>query len=83
MAPTNVTIQDAKGGMKRRKRLPQWVAIAVDYDNCNNKKVSGSDMEDVATATRIGKRQTRPLTDLIERILEEACSNHAYLIGPF
>jgi hypothetical protein len=40
-------------------------------------------MEDVATATRIGKRQTRPLTDLIERILEEDCSNHAYLIGPF
>jgi hypothetical protein len=45
---------------------------AADYNNCNSKKVSGSDMEDVATAMSIGKRQARPLIDLFERLLEEA-----------
>jgi hypothetical protein len=52
----------------------------ANYDNNDEKKVGGSDMECLATATRRGKPQVWPLTDHIERLIEEACPNHVYPI---
>jgi hypothetical protein len=52
----------------------------ADYEDDDNKKVGDFDMECVMTVARSGKRQERPLTEHFERLLEEACSNHAYPI---
>jgi hypothetical protein len=83
-APSNVAIQgakkDTKGGKKRQNWRPQWVTDAVDYNDNNNNKVNNSGMECVATTGRSVKHQTQPLTDHFERLLEEACPNHAYPI---
>jgi hypothetical protein len=51
----------------------------ADYDD-GDKKEDGSDMEWVTTTARSVKHQTRPLIDHFERLLEEACPNHAYPI---
>jgi hypothetical protein len=82
-APSDTTIRDAKrgtkGGKKRCKRCPQWVTNMADNDD-NDKKEYGSSMGCVTTATHSVKRQVRPLTDHFERLLKEACLNHAYHI---
>jgi hypothetical protein len=83
-APSNITAQDAmkdaKGGKKRRKQRPQWVATVVDYDSNDNEKANGSNKEHVTTAVYSGQCQARPPTELFERLLEEACMNHAYRV---
>jgi hypothetical protein len=52
----------------------------ADYEDDDNKKAGDFDMECVMTVARSGKRQERPLTEHFERLLEGACSNHAYPI---
>jgi hypothetical protein len=83
-APSNITAQDAmkdaKGGKKRRKQRPQWVATVVDYDSNDNEKANDSNKEHVTTAVYSGQCQARPPTELFERLLEEACMNHAYRV---
>jgi hypothetical protein len=56
------------------------VTAAADYDGGNDAKIGGSGAGHIAIAARCGKRQARPPTDNFERLLEEACSNHAYPI---
>jgi hypothetical protein len=51
----------------------------TDYDD-DDKKADGSEMEYVKTVGRSVKRQVQPRTDHFERLLEEACLNHAYHI---
>jgi hypothetical protein len=53
---------------------------AVDYDNDDDKKVDGSNMESIATVARSGKCLAWPLTYHFERLLEGGCPNHAYSI---
>jgi hypothetical protein len=50
----------------------------ADYNNDDEKKAGGSDMECVTAATHIGKCQVRPATDHFKRLLEEACLNNSY-----
>jgi hypothetical protein len=52
--------------------------VATANGSDDDKKVGSSDMECVMIATHNGKSHLRPLIDHFERLLEEACSNHAY-----
>jgi hypothetical protein len=58
-APFDIVVQDtkvgAKGGKKRCKQHPQWVATAADYDGGNDEKLGSSSVGHVATATHSGK----------------------------
>jgi hypothetical protein len=53
-------------------------SITISYND--DKKADDSDKEYVATARCNVKCQARPLTDHLERLLEEACPNLAYPI---
>jgi hypothetical protein len=79
-APSSIAVHGAKGGKKRRKWHPQGVAVVADYDDDDDKKTEDSDMEYIATAGSSVKCQALPPIDHFERLLEEACPNHAYLI---
>jgi hypothetical protein len=84
-APSSITIQEAmkdvKGGKKRRKWYPQWVATtAIHDDDDNDKQANSFDMECIMTVERSVKHQAQPLIDHFERLLEAACPNHAYPI---
>jgi hypothetical protein len=57
----------------------QWVAVVVGYDD-DEMKVDDSDKECVVATGRSVKHQAWPPIDHFERLLEKACSNHAYLI---
>jgi hypothetical protein len=52
--PSNVTVQSAKkgakGGKKRRKRHPWWVAVAVSCIDDNNKQADSPDKEYIVAA---------------------------------
>jgi hypothetical protein len=79
--PSNITIQGAKkdaiGTKKRRKWHPQCVVVTAGYDD-NDMKAGRSDKEYVI-ATECGvKCEAWSLTYYFERLLEEACPNHAY-----
>jgi hypothetical protein len=75
----NVAVHDAKeGDKKRHKQHPQWVMTMADYDGSNDEKAGGSGVGLVTTVARSGKRLARPPMDHLERLLEEACRNHAY-----
>jgi hypothetical protein len=50
----------------------------INYDNDSDNKADDPSMGCVATTAHSGKRQARPPTDHFERLLEEACPNHAY-----
>jgi hypothetical protein len=52
----------------------------ADYDDGNDEGASSSDMGHVATAAHSGMCQALPPIDHIERLLEEACLNHVYLV---
>jgi hypothetical protein len=59
--PSNVTIsgakKGAKGGKKRRKRRPRWVAVAVGCNDDDDKIVDDSDKKYVMAVERDFKRQ--------------------------
>jgi hypothetical protein len=82
VAPFDIAVQvskkGAKGSKMRRKQCPKWVMVVANYDDGNDEKAYGSDMEYFATAACSGKCQTWPPIDQFERLLEEACLNHAY-----
>jgi hypothetical protein len=63
---------------RRRKQCPQCVTAVTNYDGGNDEKAFGSGVGHVETVARSGKRQAWPPTNHIERLLEEACANHAY-----
>jgi hypothetical protein len=44
----------------------------------DSKRAGGSSVVRVSTAAGSGKRQTRLPLDHLEKLLEEACPNHAY-----
>jgi hypothetical protein len=83
-AQSDITVQGTeegvKGGKKRRKQRLQWVT-AVDGNDGDNDEMAGSSgaLRDVTTVGG-SKCQARPPADHFERLLEEVCSNHAYLI---
>jgi hypothetical protein len=52
----------------------------ANYDVSNDKEACGSSVGHITTTTCSGKRQAQPPVDHFERLLEEACSNHAYPI---
>jgi hypothetical protein len=52
-----------------------------DYNDNENKKADGSDMECIMTAMHSGKCQVWPPIDHFERLIEEACLNNAYAIN--
>jgi hypothetical protein len=79
-APSGITIQGTKGSKKRQKRRPQWVTVVANYNDDDDKKTYGSDMEYVMTIGRSVKCQAWPPKDHFEGLLEEAFPNHAYLI---
>jgi hypothetical protein len=82
VAPSYVTIQDAKNGAKgKKKRLkwrPLWVMAMADDDI--DKEVDDSDMGYIMTAARSGKHQAWPPKDHFKRLLKEAYPNHVYHI---
>jgi hypothetical protein len=52
----------------------------ADYDDGNNGKVGGSGMGRIMTTMHSDKCQAWPPTDNFKRLIEEACTNHAYPI---
>jgi hypothetical protein len=49
-----------------------------DHDDGNDKKAGGSGGGHIATISHSNKHHTRPPTDHFKRLIEEACTNHAY-----
>jgi hypothetical protein len=70
----------AKGGRKRHKQHPQGATTMIDHDNGNCGKAGNSSMGHIATVAHGDRCQVRPSTDHFRRLLEKACSNHAYPI---
>jgi hypothetical protein len=54
--------------------------MVVDNDGGNDKLAGGSGVVRIATTAGNNKRQAWPPTDHIEKLLEEAYTNHAYLV---
>jgi hypothetical protein len=52
----------------------------ADYDNDDDTKAGGSDMDYVAIVMCSGKHQAQPLIDDFERLIKEVCLNHAHPI---
>jgi hypothetical protein len=81
---SDIIIHDTKEGTNdsnsKRKQRPQWVMTAADYDGDNDEKADDSSVGHVVTVTCSGKRQAHLPTYHFERLLEEACPNHAYPI---
>jgi hypothetical protein len=81
-ASPDVAIQDAeegtKGGKKRHK--PCCQEVATDDDRSLNKHAGGLGVWRIMEVTGSSKRQARPPMDHFEKLLEEACPNHAYPI---
>jgi hypothetical protein len=75
-APSDIDVQDTKGGKKRCKQCPQWVIATADYDGGNNEKVGNFGMGCITTAARRSKHQARSYTNHIEKLLDEASPNH-------
>jgi hypothetical protein len=48
--------------------------------NGNGGEAGGSGVTRTPTAARNDKREARPPTEHLKRLLEEVCPNHAYLI---
>jgi hypothetical protein len=49
--PSNIAVQDAKkGSKKRRKGRPHWFAVVTDYDDDDDEKVDGSNLVCVSTS---------------------------------
>jgi hypothetical protein len=68
--------EGSKGGKMRRKQRPQRATIATNHDDGKAGDSDGGGH--VMTAAHSDKRQARLPTDHFKRLLEEACSNHAY-----
>jgi hypothetical protein len=68
-----VVIHSAREGTK-------GAMTTTDHDDGNDKKAVHSDVGRVVTAAHSDKRQVRPPTDHVKRLLEEAYLNHAYPI---
>jgi hypothetical protein len=49
-----------------------------DHDEGNDKKAGGSGGGHIATISHSNKHHMRPPTDHFKRLIEEACTNHAY-----
>jgi hypothetical protein len=74
------TEEGTRGSKKRCKQRHQGVTATVDGNDSDNEEVGGSGVACVMTATGSSKHQARPPTDHFERLLQEACPNHAYSI---
>jgi hypothetical protein len=73
-------MEGAKGGSKRRKQHLQEATTTVNGDSANGKQAGGSDVVCVSTIAGSGKHQVQPPMVHFEKLLEEACPNHAYPI---
>jgi hypothetical protein len=72
------TGEGTKGRRKRRKQRPQEDTTATNDNGGNDKQLGGSSMVRIATTAGSSKCQVWPPTDHFEKLLEEACPNHAY-----
>jgi hypothetical protein len=83
-ASLDVAIQDAeegtKGHKKRRKQCCQETTTTNDDYGGINKQAGSSIVGHALAATGSSKHQVRSLTDHFEKLLEESCQNHAYLV---
>jgi hypothetical protein len=81
-APLGVAIQDAEEGIKAgKKRHEQRHQEATTDDDGNiNEQAGGASVEHIAEAAGNNKRQARPPTDHYEKLLEESCPNHTYVV---
>jgi hypothetical protein len=52
----------------------------TSYDDSHDWEVGGSRAAHISTAVLSDRRLMKPPTDHFKRLLEEACSNHAYLV---
>jgi hypothetical protein len=50
--------------------------ITTDHDDGNDREMGGSSVRHISTTARSNKRQVRPPTKQIKRLLEEAYPNH-------
>jgi hypothetical protein len=83
-ASPDIIIQDAregaKGGKKRHKQCCQETAPTAADDDGNNKQAGSSGVVCAVATIGSGKCQARLPTDHFEKLLEETCPNHTYLI---
>jgi hypothetical protein len=74
------TREGTKDGKRRHKQHPQGATTKIDYNEGDNGKPGGSDMECVMTVAHSNKRQAWPPTNHFKRLPKEACPNHMYPI---
>jgi hypothetical protein len=70
--------EDTKAAKKRRKQHHQ--EATTDNDSGINEQADGPSAVHTVEATGSGKHQARPPMDHFERLLREACPNHAYAV---
>jgi hypothetical protein len=80
-ASSGVVVLDAEEGTKKRRKqcLQEVLAVAND-DGGNDEEAGGFGVARVTITVGGGKRQARPPTNHFERLLEQACPNHAYSV---
>jgi hypothetical protein len=75
---SDIAIHSAQEALGWQEEVQAACPRARDHDDGNDKKAGGSGGGHIVTISHSNKCHARPPTDHFKRLIEEACTNHAY-----
>jgi hypothetical protein len=81
-APPSVAIEGAEVGIKadKKRHKQHHSEVSTDDDGGINEQAGGTSVKHATEAVGNSKHQARPSMNHFEKLLEESCLNHAYIV---
>jgi hypothetical protein len=74
----DIAFHSAQEVLGRQEEAQAACRRGQDHNDGNDKKTGSSGRGHIVTISHSNKRHARPPTDHFKRLIEEACTNHAY-----